>query len=148
MVWILRIKNNPATIAFIDLKEGGGCSGLGDDRPVILCAATEYISIARRHIEIVKHRDRKVIAAILPMRTVVLAAVDAAVVAAVDQTRDGRRHQQRVVIGMSIAGLTTVEFPLGHPVPAIAGIPGAVQIDTPANNKVRVGGIDDDCVAI
>src|SRR5258708_36165490 len=88
VVFIQRVKDDPATITLIDLKEAAGCPGLSDDRAVVLRAPTEIESIARRHIQVIEHRYRKTIAAILPVRTAILADVQATIVSIIDATRN------------------------------------------------------------
>ena len=84
VVFITRIKDDPSAITLIDLKKAAGCAGLRNHSAVVLRSPTKIESIARRHVEVIKHRYREAVAAILPVRAAVFADVNAAVVGIID----------------------------------------------------------------
>src|SRR6267142_6869531 len=98
MARIERVKDDPATIALIDLEKTAACAGRRNDRAVVLRAATKYQSIARRHVQVVEHCHCEAVAAILPMVPTVLADVHATIIGIVDESRQLGGHQHRMMI--------------------------------------------------
>src|SRR4026207_1151025 len=98
MARIELVKDNPSTIALIDLKKAAGCTDLSDHCAIVLGAAAVYQPVARRHSDVIKHGGGKAVAAVLPVVTAILAHVEAAVVGIVNETGNFQRHQKRVMI--------------------------------------------------
>ena len=84
---------------------------MGDERAVVLSAAAEAQRIARRYVDVVIHRATEPDAAVLPVKSAIIAHVHAAIVRVVNAAGRRRRHEQRVMIGMRVIRLAAFGIP-------------------------------------
>ena len=119
-----------------------------DHRSVILRATPEMAAVTLRNIEIVIHRNREAFAAIRPGHTSVVADVHAAIVNGIDLSRCGRRHQELMMIGMRVFRLAGLRVPSRHLLPVLAAVGRQMEIDTAAQDMIRILRMNGDGVSV
>ena len=138
----------PSPISAGDLPKRVGSAVEGEIGPVVLCATTENTPVALTDIHVVEHRDRQAIAAIFPGLATIETHVHTAIVQVVHEARVSRRHNETVMIGVSIIRLAARSVPFCHLAPRLSAILCQMKIHATTKHVAIISRMHGDGIAI